>query len=512
MKLLDRLVPERSVGQALQQRVGYGEAVLAGGMGYSLPGFTTFSFGGMTYTAPVSSTWGDQTRETIANSFEGYVANGLMANAVVFGLVLARMRVFTEARLSWQRFSKGRPSQLYSDTSLRLFERPWPGGVTGDMLALMLLDADGAGNAYLTIMDGEVVPMRPDWVDIMLSARQHSSGGFVGYRKEGYLYWQGGRGSGVDPVQFLADEVAHFAPVPDPLANYRGMSWLTPVIREIQSDGAATLHKLKWFEHAATPNLAVKLQITDPDQFERFQKKLEEDHSGVDNAYRTLLLGAGADVTVIGSNLKDMDFSGVQGAGEVRIASAAGVPPAVAGLSEGLQGSALNAGNFSAARRLFAETTLASLWRNAAGSLEMLCPPPDTASRLWFDRRDVPFLRDDEKDLAQVQSAQAVAIRQLVEAGYEPDSVVAAILANDWSLLTHTGLFSIQLQEAGSAKLPEPEDITGTANNPPTEAAVAADAAKLPVAPPQPVSTPAPRTPAVPGASSKGFREVTHEI
>jgi hypothetical protein len=30
--------------------------------------------------------------------------------------------------------------------------------------------------------------------------------------------------------------VAHWSPIPDPLANFRGMSWLTPVLREIDAD------------------------------------------------------------------------------------------------------------------------------------------------------------------------------------------------------------------------------------------------------------------------------------
>jgi hypothetical protein len=37
--------------------------------------------------------------------------------------------------------------------------------------------------------------------------------------------------------------VAHFAPIIDPLADFRGMSWLTPILREIQADQAMTRHQ-----------------------------------------------------------------------------------------------------------------------------------------------------------------------------------------------------------------------------------------------------------------------------
>lgn len=462
MRLLDRVIPARA---------SLADAYFGAGDVYDpLAGFTTFSVGGQTYTVPVQTTMPGQQAEAIANSFEGYVTGGLMGNSVIFGLASVRLRVFSEARFQFQRFNKGRPGDLWGDPSLAILEQPWPGGTTGDLLAVMLLHADFAGNCYLAPINGQLVAMRPDWVDIILGARRYTDAagnvGTVGLEKLGYNYYQGGRQSGVDPVTFLADEVAHFAPQPDPLAWYRGMSWLTPVIREIRADGAATNHKLKFFENAATPNLAVSLkEVTDPTQFKKFVDAMDETHKGWQNAYKTLYLGAGADVTVIGSNLAELDFRNVQGFGETRLAQAAGVPPTVACLSEGLQGSSLNAGNFGQARRQFADTTVSSLWRNAAGSLATLVSPPDPASRLWYDSRDIPFLREDQKDQAEIQMAEAHAIRQLVDAGFEPSSVIAAIAANDLTLLTHTGLFSIQLQEAGAPKLPEPPAITGKARS-----------------------------------------------
>jgi hypothetical protein len=63
---------------------------------------------------------------------------------------------------------------------------------------------------------------------------------------------------------------------------------------------------------------------------------LKENHAGADNAWKTLNLYPGADVTVVGANLKDIDFKNVRGGGETRIAAAAGVPPVIVGLSEGL--------------------------------------------------------------------------------------------------------------------------------------------------------------------------------
>ena len=416
-----------------------------------------YAFAGNSYTLPVQTTMTGQKAEAIQGSFEGLVNGGLYGNGVIFGLASTRMRVFSEARFQFQRLEQGRPGDLFSTPDLGILEKPWEGGTTGDLLARMELIAQFAGNFYATLAQGEVAILRPDWVEILLADRFLPTGEQVGYRKVGYHYYEGGKGQAESPTLLLPGEVVHYAPQPDPLASYRGMSWLTPVIREIQADGAATNHKLAFLENAATPNLAVSLpkEVT-PEQFDEFVEKMDEGHQGPLKAGKTLYTGGGADVTVIGADMRQLDFKVTQGAGETRLAQAAGVPPTVAGLSEGMQGSSLNAGNFGQARRQFADMTLSNLWRNAAGSLEVLVPPPSGA-RLWYDTRDIPFLREDQKDGADIQNTKAAAIRQLVDAGYKPETVVKAILNDDYSLLVHSGLFSVQLQAPGATAPTPPE-------------------------------------------------------
>jgi hypothetical protein len=140
-----------------------------------------------------------------------------------------------------------------------------------------------------------------------------------------------------------------------------------------------------------------------------------------------------------------MDFKVVQGAGESRMAAAAGVPPVVVGFSEGLAGSSLNAGNFGQAMRRFADLTVRPWWADAFASLATIMPPP-AGSELFYDDADIPALKDDIKDAAEVQSLNAAAIRQLIDAGFNPESVVDAVNAGDLKRLTHSGLYSVQLQ------------------------------------------------------------------
>jgi hypothetical protein len=68
----------------------------------------------------------------------------------------------------------------------------------------------------------------------------------------------------------------------------------------------------------------------------------------------------------------------------------------------------------------------------------------------------VPFLREDAMDDAEIKARDAQTIRTLVDAGYQPDSVVAAVTSGDWTRLEHTDLFSVQLQPPGTTPTVEP--------------------------------------------------------
>lgn len=408
-----------------------------------------FTFGGSQYPYGMTQTLTGN-REEIDAGFAGLVQGAYRSNGIVFACELARFMLFSEARFQFQTLRGGRPGELFGTPDLALLERPWPGGVTGDLLTRMLISADFAGDAFVVRRRAERDRLRfvrrPDWVTFVLGVRDDSTidSGDLDADLLGYLYHPGGRHSGKEPEVLMPDEVAHFAPTPDPLASYRGMPWLLPVIREIRGDSAATDHKLRFFENGATPNMVVSLDPAIPPQsFKDWIKLFKEKEPVGPDVYKTLYLGGGAKVAVVGSDLKQLDFKVVQGAGETRIASAAGVPPVIAGFSEGLQAATYS--NYSQARRRFVDGTIRPTWRNAAGSLEAIIPPP-AGARLWYDDRDIAFLREDAKDRAEIQGLESRTIRTLVDAGYLPTSVVDAVLAEDWSRLAHSGLYSVQLQ------------------------------------------------------------------
>lgn len=425
----------------------------------------SFAFNGIGYGysglgSNIQQTLNGPATEVAPNNFAGLATQAYGANGVVFACMLVRQLVFSSVRFRWQRLRDGKPSDGFGTKDLQILERPWTGGTTQDMLSRMIQDADLAGNSYWMIDRGEFVRMRPDWVDVVVEERQISAGrGQVGWRKLGYVYTEGGRQSGNDPVGLLADEVVHFAPIPDPLASYRGMSWLTPILREIQGDQAMTTHQRRFFDNAATPNMVIRhfpgapgIAGATQDGVKKWVEEFEAKFAGVQNAGKTLQLYPGADVTVVGSNLKEIDFKEIRGGGETRIAAAAGVPPVIVGLSEGL--AAATYSNYGQARRRLADGTAHPLWENLSGCLGHILPDLGSDVRLWYDADNVPFLREDEKDAAEILQVRAATIASLIAAGYEPDSVVLAVDSGDLRILKHTGLTSVQLLPPGQAATP----------------------------------------------------------
>jgi len=442
MNLLQAAV--RSVASQIGMRSLVGEEYLTGGLGW---GNILSAFQGYTQTLVGN-------REEMDGTYTSLAAGAYRGNGAVFSCMLARMLLFSEARFQFQQLRAGRPGDLFGTPDLRILEEPEPGKTTGDLLARAIVDADLAGNGFLVRRPGRIKRLRPDWVSIVLGSQERGVAldpNDVDAEMIGLIYWPGGLGMG-KPQTFVREEVAHFAPIPDPLAHYRGMSWLTPIIREVLADSAATSHKLNFFVNGATPNMVVKVNIEDRVKFAEWVEVFRQKHEGLANAYKTLYIGAGTDATVVGSNLQQMDFKVTQGAGETRIAAASGIHPTVVGLSEGLQGSSLNAGNFPSAKRLTADKTLRPLWRNLAGSLQVIVPP-SPGSRLWYDDRDIPFLREDVKDAVDALFVQAQAMRQLGDGGWEHDAVVDAVTSGDLRRLSgsHTGLVPVQLQPPGSS-------------------------------------------------------------
>ncbi len=372
------------------------------------------------------------------------------SNGIVFACMAIRQRVFSQITFRFAGLNNGKVGNLFGGPEIDILSKPWPNGTTGDLATRMITDADSKG-AFFGVRNGEWIYRRdPTKMSVVLSGNP-AEDEFVDV--VGYVYRPNGKQG--PSYSYLPSEVCHWTPTLDPDAHFpKGISWITPILREVRSDNAATDARAKFFANGMTPNMVVKFPegVMTQEQFDRFKAKMEAEYAGAAKFGKTLYLAPGADVEVVGKDFKEMDFAETQGRDETRIASAAGVPAVIVGLKESLAGSSLNQGNYAAARRSFADGTMSDLYRGAAAALETLVPPPATKgpAKLWFDISQVPFFREDRGDAATIRSTQAATIKSLIDAGYEPDSVIKAMEAEDFNLLVHSGLYSVQLQAAGT--------------------------------------------------------------
>jgi len=404
VRLLDRLI----------RRDGYWEGLASG-------------------AAVLTSTYGSPDREAILPSLTAFAQNANANASPVFAAILVRMMLLSEAAFQLQAKDD---KHLYGNTSLAVLEHPWgPDTTSGELIARCEQDASVAGNSYTWSPPGEdvLVRLRPDWVTIV-SEMVPVAGGGTYRRKIGY--WHEPPKTVLDQgAGFMAPaaEVAHWAPIPDPQANFRGMSWLTPVMRDVQGDDAMSQFKIRYLQANATPNLVIKYaQKLQPGTVDAIRERMTARYGGPSNAGKTLILDQGADLVAVGNSLTQIDFTNVQALGVERVLAAAGVPPLLVGL-ESIKGAGKS---YQEVIRRFGDLTLRPLWRSLCGALEQLVPGVPAGSRLWVDTADIAALQDGEQVRAQVTLIRAQALLALQQSGYDKMSAVKAIEAGDMGQLT----------------------------------------------------------------------------
>lgn len=433
---------------------------------YLLPA-NEFSYNNYVYPFGLNQTLAGKRAQEVSNTLPGYFG-ALKMSPPAFAAQMVRATVLSQAKFIFRNNRASRtPGRLFGTSALAPLEKPWTNATTGELLSRIEWHSGLAGNAYVAITGKRLRVLRPDWVIIIFGSHQQPEDAAHALDGEviGYAYCNGGHQQAkYKPEVLLPDQVAHYSPLPDPECAGVGMSWITPAVREIQGDRAATDHKLAFFSNGATPNMVVKgITAADKEQFDEIVDAMDTQHAGVRNAYKTLYLAAGADATVVGSDLHQMDFKHTQGAGETRISMLSRVHPVILGASEGLAGSSLNAGNFNAARRLWADSWVYPTLQDVAAALAPLIKVPNDAD-LWTDTSDMPILREDAKDAAEIEDLKAKTITKYVVEGFTPESAIAAVDGQDVKLLVHSGLLSVQLQPPGTVAQPAvtPRPATGT--------------------------------------------------
>ena len=373
-------------------------------------------------------------------------------SSIVAACIKVRQQVFSEIRFCYQRKTEGRYGELFGGPGLGLLHQPWPFASTSDFLSRCEVDASLYGNSYWVkstynqIDAGPVTAPRylptmltrldPTCVHILTAdVTDDITGKGFGKQLIGYIVRDR---KNHQVATFAPNEVVHYRPQPDPKHEFRGLSWLGSLLPDVIADLDLTDYIHSFVANAATPNLV--MQFTDPISkaaMKEFVETIESAHTGPQAAMKNLYVGSGVDVKVVGSNFEAMQHAVTQSHGETRICAAAGVPVALLGLSEGLKGSALNAGNFASLQRLFADVQIRPNWRSICAAVTVFVKPPPN-SRVWYDDRDVPFLVANRTDAGTVRQLDSATMLNLINSGYEPDSVTEAIMTEDSDAVKRT--------------------------------------------------------------------------
>lgn len=365
--------------------------------------------------------------------------------STVAAAVDARATLLSQLSFQWQGVSDETRGRRFGTAALTLLEDA-PGGVpVSQLLYRAEQDVSFDGNAYLwrDRQTGDLRRLRPDWVDIILTGDDERA------EVAGYSYHRNGRQSGDGAILLDAADVCHWAPEPDPTSRFVGRSWITSLWTDIVTDQVATEHVNRFFTNAATPSMIVEAPpgVT-REQFREWVDAMDAANAGARNSGKTMYVVNGVGTTPIGSKLNELDMKAVSGGLENRVAVRSRVPAVVLGVREAMQGSSLNAGNYSQTRRLWADSWFSPYAQRFCDHLLGLFDASERprAARLTFDPTQVMLLQEDMQDAAEIAQANATALETLFRAGFRMDAAVAAVADGDLRKLSgqHLGVKSVQ--------------------------------------------------------------------
>lgn len=232
-----------------------------------------------------------------------------------------------------------------------------------------------------------------------------------------------------DPYRFIAGYTKRVGNVEIPLAPqdviyqrrpnpddpYRGIGPLG----SLSPDLAAEINAARWnavfFENSARPDGVISTpEVMTDTEFKRYQAHREEDHRGVSNAHRVMLMEGGT-FSPAGYSQKDMDFVSLRGFTKAQVREAWQFPEILLGKSEGV-----NRATAWAQLAMFTKTVIVprlDQWRESLNRDWLpLFGQPGRGVR--FDYGD-PMPPDPEDDRADLKS-RTDAAKALVDMGADP--------------------------------------------------------------------------------------------
>src|SRR5690606_13535282 len=194
-----------------------------------------------------------------SNSFQIATNNIYKANSFVFAVMDFRRSVFNQIDFVYKKRNvkageRPRPGDVFDGPGLKILEEPWPGANTSDLLSRMINDVDLCGNSYVIRRSRDRLQrLSPDSVTVIFGSKMSTTNPRVMPDAEiiGYVYSP--RESPEVEEYYLPEEMCHWAPLADPSLQSLGMTWLEPLMKDVDTDQSLQTHVIAYLRNGANP-------------------------------------------------------------------------------------------------------------------------------------------------------------------------------------------------------------------------------------------------------------------
>lgn len=314
---------------------------------------------------------------------EGYVKNSI-ASACINMIATSA----PEAKLKVYRVDGAEEIELPDHWLMQLLARPNDHMSTFELWELTHIYLNTGGVAYWELVRPtrnpkapvvEVLPLRPDRMKVIPDRKE-----YIG----GYQYEVNGQSITYEPWEILA------FPLPNPIDEFRPLSPLARVAREIGIDNETTDFTKTFFENNAVPGgiLSTDQQLTE-EESDRIELRWWQRFRGKRRG-RTAVLGKGAQYQQLSMNFKDMDFEALRSFTETRICAAFGVDPVLLPSWVGIRYGGKYSNYQEAKKHLWDETIIPAL-RRIESKISLILEDGVVAK---FDVAHIQALQENEND------------------------------------------------------------------------------------------------------------------
>jgi HK97 family phage portal protein len=323
-------------------------------------------------------------------------------NSAVFPCLMAVSAAYIEPPIKvWQKDADGTREWLSTHPMQQLLDEPHP-ELTALELAFWTSWARHCdGNAYLrkfragNDLTGNVVMLHPLSPALVTPMTRTESDNFIDFYR--YTYAPG-KFEDIEPQNII-----HFRLGIDDRDTRLGLSPLKRLVRDIATDDEASRFSEALLKNFAIPGLVVELPADSApmsrDDAEDLADRISSRFGG-DGRGKVGVLAGGAKVAPVGFSPEQIQLKALHDVPESRIAACIGVPPAIAGLTIGLEQTA----NYASMRQLrenFTEIKLVPLWTMDDATINKHLKPDFESARdiiVARDLTDVRALQEDENE------------------------------------------------------------------------------------------------------------------